>query len=70
MMMMIMTPVVRRLSINRKRIITIYNPCHYRDCKALLSMCSCSSAISSTGPLPFIKEKLRIAVCSNVLWLF
>jgi len=27
--------------------------CHFRDCKALLSMCStCSSALSSTGPLP------------------
>ena len=28
--------------------------CHFRDCKALLSMCSSwSSTISSTGPLPF-----------------
>ena len=34
--------------------------CHFRYCKALLSMCSSwSSAISSTGPLPFLPGRER-----------
>ena len=47
--------------------------CHFRDCKALLSMCSsCNSAISSTWPLPLpftAAWSVRPSVCLYVCCL-
>jgi len=41
--------------------------CHFRDCKALLSMCSsCSSAVSSTGPLPYTG---RLTACFMLVFV-